>query len=56
MDSWPDCDFCGDEGKYDDDLEEGCCFPGECLMPGEHFRSECHTVAMMEAINEEAEI
>ena len=29
--------------------DDGCCFPGECLMPGPHFRSECHTVEMIEA-------
>lgn len=26
----------------------GCCFPGHCLMPGLHFKSECHTVDMLE--------
>lgn len=36
--------------KYDEEVDEmheiGCCFPGECIMPGEHFRYECHTVQM----------
>lgn len=27
----------------------GCCFPGECLMPGAHLLSECHTAEMYEA-------
>lgn len=29
-----------------DDDEEGCCFPGECCMPGYHLRGECHTAEM----------
>jgi hypothetical protein len=28
--------------------EHTCCFPGNCLMPGEHMRSECHTAEMVE--------
>lgn len=28
--------------------EIGCCFPGKCVMPGEHFRNECATAEMME--------
>lgn len=31
----------------DEDCKEGCCYPGECCMPGIHLRSECHTAAMM---------
>lgn len=48
------CDECTDYD--DDDADEprerqdfGCCFPGECCMPGLHFPSECHTAAMYEA-------
>lgn len=26
---------------------EGCCFPGECCMPGPHYESECHTAEML---------
>lgn len=42
-------------GEHDPDEEEcaGCCFPGECIMPGEHLRSECHTAEMMEAYMDE---
>jgi len=34
------------EGCEDDPM--GCCFPGKCLMPGEHLESECHTMEMLE--------
>ena len=30
-----------------------CVFPGKCVMPGEHFASECHTAEMMQAIADE---
>ena len=33
----------------DPEHEIGCDFPDECLMPGEHLRSECHTIEMIEA-------
>ena len=33
----------------------GCCFPGQCLMPGPHLMSECHTVEMYEAAMENLE-
>lgn len=36
-----DEEFNRDEDKWT------CCFPGECLMAGEHMRSECHTVEMV---------
>ena len=39
----------GYDPDYDDDGREGCCFPNECLMPGWHTTSECHTIEMMEA-------
>lgn len=35
----------------DDDQPErgpGCVFPGECCMPGEHTKDECHTAEMVE--------
>lgn len=33
----------------DDDHDRmGCLFPDECLMPGPHLISECHTAEMME--------
>lgn len=42
-----------DDEDFDDEPRErqdfGCCFPGECCMPGLHFPSECHTAAMYEA-------
>ena len=42
---------CACAGCEDDPI--GCCFPGKCLMPGEHLESECHTVEMLEgSINE----
>jgi 3-hydroxymyristoyl/3-hydroxydecanoyl-(acyl carrier protein) dehydratase len=33
----------------EDEFEFGCHFPDECVMPGLHFRSECHTAEMIEA-------
>lgn len=40
------------EGTLFDDIDSpttvGCLFPSECLMPGEHFPSECHTAEMVE--------
>lgn len=39
----------GGAGLDDDDyMVEGCVFPGECCMPGPHYRHECHTPAMIE--------
>lgn len=43
-----DLDGLLDECDVEEFEDEGCCFPGECLMPGDHVRSECHTVEMME--------
>lgn len=39
-----------DDDQDDDEPREpqefGCCLPpGECVMPGLHFPSECHTAA-----------
>lgn len=40
---------------YSDYEEDGCCFPGECCMPGFHLKSECHTADMIEnSIHHEA--
>lgn len=39
----------------EDDSELGCCFPGECCMPGQHMRSECYTSDMAEAAYEAVE-
>lgn len=38
---------CGSDDLFDDGEEDGfgCCYPGECVMPGLHMRSECHTAA-----------
>lgn len=48
-DGWDDSDELSyDEPDEDLEHEIGCDFPGQCLMPGEHMRSECHTVEMME--------
>lgn len=30
-----------------------CLFPGECCMPGEHRKSECHTAEDLEAYERE---
>jgi hypothetical protein len=38
------------DDEEDDEREKWtCAFPERCLMPGEHMRSECHTVEMLEA-------
>lgn len=42
----PDCNNTPEPAEEDD--EEGCCFPGECCMPGSHLKSECHTPDMIE--------
>jgi hypothetical protein len=42
-----------DERETEDDDQIGCCFPGTCCMPVEHFESECHTSEMMEQLNAE---
>jgi hypothetical protein len=42
-----------DERETEDDDQIGCCFPGTCCMPGEHFESECHTSEIMEQLNAE---
>jgi hypothetical protein len=39
--------------SHNDHLREGCCFPGDCCMPGRHFTDECHTAEMMEDIEAE---
>lgn len=39
---------CNDGEDFADD-DVGCCYPGECCMPGEHIRSECHTAADIDA-------
>ena len=54
MDDWDDehesryDDHPYDEDDYEDEFVLFCGVEG-CLMPGEHFRSECHTVAHIEA-------
>lgn len=44
---------CGSDDLFDDEEEDGfgCCYPGECCMPGLHMLSECHTAADIEAHN-----
>jgi hypothetical protein len=46
----------GEQGYYERAREEnsvlgpeGCCFPGNCCMPGPHYESECHTPEMLMA-------
>lgn len=49
------CLHWGDDLGDDLDEEEyGCCFPGECCMPGDHFPSECFTPEMAEALHDKA--
>jgi hypothetical protein len=58
--SWYYDFFDGDDDEDDDPPDErdenqiGCWFPDECLMPGEHMKSECHTAEMVEAANAES--
>lgn len=51
-----DCETCG-ERYYDDEREDDifgeCLYPKECVMPGDHMPSECHTAEMYEAAMEE---
>jgi hypothetical protein len=49
------CDECID---YDDATEcerpeFGCCYPGECCMPGLHYIDECHTAEAYEGMGAE---
>lgn len=37
----------GDEHTLRSDV---CLFPGNCLMPGDHTSDECHTAAMLMAL------
>jgi hypothetical protein len=48
-------DGLGDERETEYDDQIGCCFPGTCCMPVEHFESECHTSEMIEQLNAEIE-
>ena len=41
------CTHCLTDGERDEMDEEGCLFPGECCMPGPHYRHECHTAEMI---------
>lgn len=41
-----------DEGEM---MNEGCCYPGQCLMLGPHLKGECHTVEMIESEEEDSE-
>lgn len=43
-------------GMSCDLYEEGCLFPGQCLMVGFHLQFECHTVEMIESQYEDEEI
>jgi hypothetical protein len=47
-----DEDYLPPETRWED--EWGCLFPGECCMPGEHQKSECHTAEDLEALEREA--
>ena len=44
-----DADHCIHDCGFSDDDGIGCCYPGECCMPGLHMLSECHTAADAEA-------
>ncbi len=51
-----DADICVHDCGFSDDDEDngfGCCYPGECCMPGLHLLSECHTPADVEMQHEE---
>ena len=57
-----DYDYDEDEWDDEEDYEEeddpfyycGCDLPG-CIMPGEHYRSECHTAEDAQAYNDSFE-
>ncbi len=61
IESFEDEEYEGDDPSFieredlGDDSELGCCFPGECCMPGPHMRSECCTPEMIEAMYEAGE-
>lgn len=46
-------DYFDEDEDYSDEEEymiPGCCFPDYCLMPGPHYKHECHTVEMLEKV------
>ena len=51
-DEFDDDDISADYGKGD---KIGCLFPGRCVMPEDHFESECATAEMMREMEEEFE-
>ncbi len=55
MDEFLDDEDVGHYSEWRDKREElGCVMAKWCCMPGEHYPSECHDVAMIEAIEAEA--
>lgn len=49
----PECGLPSSACRCQDDDEPrgdslGCLYPGKCVMPGEHYVSECATAEMME--------
>lgn len=38
---------------FDELDDDECAFPGDCCMPGPHFRSECHTAEMLEEMHDD---
>lgn len=48
------CDRCASGLAEEAPEDFGCCLLGQCLMPGLHFPSECHTIEMYESYLEEA--
>lgn len=49
-----DADNCIHDCGFSDEDEDdgfGCCYPGECCMPGLHMLSECHTAEDIEQQN-----
>jgi hypothetical protein len=50
-DDYDDEDYRTPEARWEDEI--GCLFPGECCMPGEHHKSECHTAEHLEAYEQD---
>lgn len=50
-----DEDFIAEDDHFEERETFGCCFPDKCVIPGEHFPSECCTAEEMEAIMREGE-
>lgn len=53
MSDYDDDDYRPPQTRWEDEI--GCYFSGECCIPGEHRKSECHTAEEYEDMMREAQ-